>query len=356
MSTDGRGAHPNSGAFASWIKASNDPATSGTTWPGKVLGVDPEVTDPEQQAGFGPDDIAPGDTINALFVLGVKGLDEPYAGMIGRQWLAGEITDEQKDALVNSTIDSLFDVMRQAKDVYETAQFDDGHSGMRYASSRAEFEQSLWDAIDADKLALSPPAPATFSVESAPSSVVLNWTLNTTTGSDIAGWHVYRAEASMKGDSAFTLIHTAPPGEFSYHDGNVEVGFSYYYYLTTFDSDGNESTMHTRTSDPAIPTTGVAIRGGGPLKFELSQNAPNPFNPSTTISLSLSEAGDTQFDIYSVNGQLVRSLINGHMAAGHHEVVWDGLDSSGKQVASGAYIYRLVSGENVQVRRMVLVR
>jgi hypothetical protein len=355
--TDGRGTHPNSAQFASWIKASNDPATSSSYWPGKVLGVDPEVTDVEQQAGFGPDDIAAGDTINALFVLGVKGLDEPYAAQVGRQWFAGDITDQQKDDLVNSTVDSLFAVMRQAKDVYQSAQFDDGHSGMRYASSRAEFETALWAAIDAGKLALSPPAPASLTVTSRPSAVNLTWTLNTTTGSSIAGWRVYRALASMKGDSAFTMIHQGAPGESYYHDTDVEVGFSYYYYLTTFDSDGNESTMHTRTSDPAIPTAGTdAINAGTPLRFELAQNAPNPFNPNTTIRLSLSKAGDTHLDIYSVNGQLVRSLVSGHMGAGVHEIVWDGTDLSGKPVASGAYIYRLANGNDVQVRRMMLIR
>jgi hypothetical protein len=351
MNTTGRGAHPEAGtAFASWIKASNDPATSGTYWPGKVLGVDVEVTDIEQQAGFGPDDIAAGDTINALFVLGVKGLEEPYAIQVGRQWLAGTITDAQKDELVHSTIDSLFNVMRQAKDVYETSDF-----GGRYASTRAEFETSLWAAIDAGKLALSPPAPASFTVNEGSGKVDLSWTLNTTTGSSIAGWRVYRALASMKGDSAFVMIHQAAPGELSYSDTDVEAGFSYFYYLTTFDSDGNESTMHTRSSDPAIPS-GSAINAGQPLKFELAQNAPNPFNPNTSIRLSLPNAGETRLDIYSVNGQLVKSLVNGFMPAGIHNVEWNGTDATGHSVASGTYIYRLVNGDDVQVRRMVLVR
>ena len=348
--TPGRGLHPESASGASWIKASNDPVTSGEFWPGKVLGLDLEVTDTEQQAGFGPDDIGVGDTLNAVFAVGVKGLDEPYAIQVGRSWLAGDIDDAAKDALVHSTIDSAFAMMRQAKTVYESATF-----GERFASTRPEFEEALAAAITAGDLSLSPPAPLTFDVTSAPGTIEMAWTLNTTTGSAIAGWKVYRALASGVGDSAYTMIADLAPGVLAYTDSEVEVGFSYYYYLTTYDADGLESTMHTRTSDPAIPEV-LAVRGGSPIRFELSQNAPNPFNPSTTIQLSLSERGQTRLDIYGVNGQLVRTLIDGSMAVGTHEVVWDGTDAVGNKLGSGTYIYRLVNGENVSVRRMVLVR
>ena len=348
--TPGRGAHPEAGSGASWIKASNDPLTSGDYWAGKTLGLDVEVTDVEQQAGFGPDDIAAGDTLNALFAVGVRGLDEPYAIQVGRSWLAGDIDDATKNTLVHSTIDSAFAMMRQAKKVYESASF-----GERFASTRPEFEEALAAAITAGDLSLSPPAPLTFDVTSAPGQIEMAWTLNTTTGSGITGWKVYRALASGKGDSAFAMIADLAPGVLSYTDTEVEVGFSYYYYLTTYDAAGLESTMHTRTSDPAIPEV-LAVRGGSPIRFELSQNAPNPFNPSTTIQLSLSERGQTRLDIYGVNGQLVRTLIDGSMAVGTHEVVWDGTDAVGNKLGSGTYIYRLVNGENVSVRRMVLVR
>lgn len=352
QTTPGRGTHPNAAEFASWIKASNDPATSGTYWPGKVLGVDPEVTDCEQQFGIGPFDMAPFDTVNSLQVWGVKGIDEPVAAKVGADWLAGNITDAEKDAIVHSTIDSLFDVMRQAKAVYEAADF-----GGRYAATRTEFEMSLDAAVDAGLLALSPPAPASFDVLSRASSVKLEWSLNTTTGSDIAGYRIYRALGSTKGDSAFTMIAEVPSSATAWLDADdIQVGFSYYYYLTTFDADGNESTMQTRTWDPAIPTTGPVAINGQPLRFALEQNAPNPFNPTTTIRLSLAEAGETQLDIYNMTGQLVRTLVNGNMSAGQHEVVWDGTDAVGNAIGSGVFIYRLTSGDNVQVRRMVLIR
>jgi hypothetical protein len=351
--TPDRDPHPEAATGASWIKASNDPATSGQYWPGKVLGVDIDVTDIEQQVAFGPDDIAPFDTLNGIYVYAVKGLEEPHAMEVGRQWLAGEITDAEKDSLVHSTIDSLFMTMRQAKSVYESAQFDDGQI-VHSASSRAEFEETLWAAIDQGKLALSPPAPATFDVNSGPGRNELSWTLNTTTGSDIAGWRLYRAVGGPTPDYVWTMIAGLAPETLAYTDSDVEPGYSYFYYLTTYDTDGNESTMHTRTSDPAVPA--VSVRSNMPSRFVLSQNAPNPFNPTTTIPFIIPDAGNVSLTIHSVTGQHVRTLIDAHMGTGQHAVTWDGTDDAGRAVASGVYLYRISAGKQTHVRRLVVVR
>ncbi len=93
-----------------------------------------------------------------------------------------------------------------------------------------------------------------------------------------------------------------------------------------------------------------------PDRFMLAQNSPNPFNPSTTIKFSLSSTAQTKLVVYSLTGQVVRTLVNGQTAAGVHSVVWDGNDNMGRPVASGVYLYRLTSGTNEMVRRMVLVR
>jgi hypothetical protein len=354
--TPGRGPHPEAAAGASWIKASNDPATSGQYWSGKVLGVDIDVTDVEQQAGFGPDSLAPFDTLNAVFVLGLKGLEERHAMEVGKQWLAGDITDGEKDSLVHSTIDSIFMTMRQAKSVYESVEFDDGNSSLRFASTRDELEQALWAAMDQDKLSLSPPAPASFSVDIGLGGAHLSWTLNTTTGSEIAGWRLYRAVNSYKPDSAWTMIAELPSSQLAYVDSDLLIGYSYYYYLTTFDAEGRESTMHTRTYEPLVPQSVGVNSTVNPTRFALSQNVPNPFNPTTTIPFNLSEAGEVRLTIHSVTGQIVRTLADAQMGAGGHMVIWDGTDDAGRAVASGVYLYRLSTGERTLVRRLVVVR
>jgi hypothetical protein len=93
-----------------------------------------------------------------------------------------------------------------------------------------------------------------------------------------------------------------------------------------------------------------------PLAFRLDQNYPNPFNPSTGISYSLPGEQEAWLGIYNARGQLVRTLVHGVQTAGVHKVVWNGLDDSGRAVGSGVYMYKLISGDKTQLRRMLLVK
>ena len=93
-----------------------------------------------------------------------------------------------------------------------------------------------------------------------------------------------------------------------------------------------------------------------PATLSLSQNSPNPFNPTTTLRFSMPGASDVHLAVYNTAGQLVRTLVDGNVAAGEHSVAWDGRDASGRDVASGIYIYRLTSGHGAMTRRMTLLR
>jgi hypothetical protein len=90
--------------------------------------------------------------------------------------------------------------------------------------------------------------------------------------------------------------------------------------------------------------------------FTLSQNYPNPFNPETVIGYALGEASDVRLIIYNVLGQQVRELVNASQAPGQYSVRWDGRNALGAQVTSGVYIYRLVAGTQVEMRKMILLK
>ncbi len=94
-----------------------------------------------------------------------------------------------------------------------------------------------------------------------------------------------------------------------------------------------------------------------PKEFLLSQNFPNPFNPSTMLSVSLPVEAEVRLDIYNALGQHVRSLFSGTLDAGRHWFGWDGKDGSGKQLASGAYycLLRAPSGRQ-SVARMLMIK
>lgn len=98
-----------------------------------------------------------------------------------------------------------------------------------------------------------------------------------------------------------------------------------------------------------------------PVAFELDQNYPNPFNPSTTIRFSLPSQSNadylpTTLRIYNVLGRMVRTLVDEPMAAGTHDVIWDGKDEQGNQVASGIYFYKLRSGDYEDTKKMVMMK
>lgn len=101
--------------------------------------------------------------------------------------------------------------------------------------------------------------------------------------------------------------------------------------------------------DPTDALTPVAA-------LRLHQNRPNPFNPTTTIAYEIPAHGRAQLRVYDIRGRLVRTLSDGDQDAGPHQVLWMGEDLTGRQVASGVYLYRLETPHQSLSRRMVLVR
>ena len=85
-------------------------------------------------------------------------------------------------------------------------------------------------------------------------------------------------------------------------------------------------------------------------------NYPNPFNPETAIRYRLAEPGPVRLVIYNVLGQTVRTLVDGFQGRGVQQVVWDGRDEGGRDVASGNYIYRLELDGHGESGRMLLLR
>ncbi len=88
-----------------------------------------------------------------------------------------------------------------------------------------------------------------------------------------------------------------------------------------------------------------------PYSFSLSQNFPNPFNPSTTIRFSLREQGQTVLQVYNTLGKEVAVLIHQHLQAGNYTINFDA-----KQLSSGVYFYRFTSGNYTDIKKMTVVK
>ncbi len=110
-------------------------------------------------------------------------------------------------------------------------------------------------------------------------------------------------------------------------------------------STGMEESDHIQVTKNNLPTV-TQLRG----------NYPNPFNPQTTIAFDLSQPGHTAVDVYDLAGRLVRNLHSGVLAAGPHEVMWNGRGPDGRMSAAGVYFFRLKTEQVIDTRRMTLVK
>jgi len=90
--------------------------------------------------------------------------------------------------------------------------------------------------------------------------------------------------------------------------------------------------------------------------LRLGSNFPNPFNPKTTLHFDLPSAGVASLRIYDATGRLVTTLVDGALAAGHHELIWDGRDGSGHRVSSGVYFSSLEFGAEARTKKLLLLK
>lgn len=129
------------------------------------------------------------------------------------------------------------------------------------------------------------------------------------------------------------------PKHYKFIDNTVTNG-KYFYRLKQIDTDGKFEFSNKIEVDLNSPKT-----------YSLGQNYPNPFNPSTKINYTLPEDSDVQLAVFTIEGELVRSLVSERQAAGFYSYEFNAED-----LASGSYIYRLTANNLVQVRKMVILR
>jgi hypothetical protein len=90
--------------------------------------------------------------------------------------------------------------------------------------------------------------------------------------------------------------------------------------------------------------------------FNKLKNYPNPFSNSTTIELSLNKPANTEINIYSSQGALVRTLFNSNLSSGEHKLTWDGRNNSGSKVMTGLYFCRVTVNNEQYSNKMFLIK
>jgi len=86
------------------------------------------------------------------------------------------------------------------------------------------------------------------------------------------------------------------------------------------------------------------------------QNVPNPFAGSTTITFDVPKGGRVHAEVISVDGRIIRALVNDRFGPGRHSISWNGTDEHGREVASGVYLYRFRCNSRAITKKMVHLR
>ena len=198
-----------------------------------------------------------------------------------------------------------------------------------------------------DNLAPDMPCGLAGEPEYTPPAITLSWTANTEP--DLACYRLYRGSDPDFVPSEANLLAVTSNTAYmdDYRDWSTAV-----YKLTAIDIHGNESAVAVLeigqiTGDDPIPE---------PHSTFLSQNWPNPFNPSTTIEYGLETEGRVNLGIYDPAGRLVAVLVDEIRPAGIYSTVWNGKDTNGSPMASGVYFYRLTADDIVRTSKMILLR
>jgi len=194
---------------------------------------------------------------------------------------------------------------------------------------------------------LQPVQPTGFQVAFAFDGNDLSW--DAPTDPDVDHYLVYRsADSSRSGDEPIAQVEGTSWTD-PVEDGT---GFGYTYWIAAVDHAGN----HSEATEWNATGVSGAEEGVLPTRVNLLSAVPNPFNPTTTIRFDLPTNQTAELAIYGLDGKLVKTLINESLAAGSHEMIWNGRDSGGRAVASGTYIYRLVAGGKVLKKSMTLIK
>lgn len=167
--------------------------------------------------------------------------------------------------------------------------------------------------------------------------------------------YIYRSETTPLQITTVNKIATLSGSATSYDDMNLG-NIQKYYYVVVAKYASGENLSSTEVSVDITTALDDHISQNIPKKYGLFQNIPNPFNPETIIQYQLPKKSKVRLEVYNIVGKLIKTLINKSQTAGYYTIRWNGNDKYGHPVASGVYLYKIMTEEFVQVRKMLLIR
>ena len=199
-----------------------------------------------------------------------------------------------------------------------------------------------------------------FTAQYASNALSLYWT--TQSEANNSGWNIYRGESeeALQNDESIQINTVLVPGagttseptDYVFVDENEVVeGSTYWYWIESRSNSGE-----TDTFGPISFT--IPFEGEDPDNPDLAIyslfNYPNPLSNSTSIRFNLPEATNCELTIFNIKGKIVRTYLKNNVMNG--EFIWNGKDENGNNVSSGIYFYKLNTGDETYIRKMILTK
>lgn len=287
----------------------------------------------------GPYDMAYNDSVHFVFALGAGGIDQARALQFGKEWKAGNYTDEQKDSLIATGLDSLVSTMDKAKWAYNN-YLKTGDFGIP------------WPLPAPDLKVTSGPGWNTIEWDYSDNDMFKDYRTGL---DDFKEWRVYQKRGEYQvnhpNDNAFydyrLIYSTTDRDAKEYRDTAVVRGESYHYYVTAVDKDGNESSKFTnRTLYDASP-----FKAGSESAYKV-KIVPNPYIVNAS-AMNFSDPNEIKFfnlppyctlRIYNEVGDLVKEIEH---VSGSGDETWNQLTSANQYVVSGVYILSVQNAKDI---------
>jgi hypothetical protein len=294
------------------------------------------------------------DLANILVNVRSAGSLEPVQGADIKIWSVHSCPPYVSELIVDSTTDENGDLLFDWGVSYPFNNFDHLRLIKVYADGFLPAAQyvSVFDAQEArlleglDEMTVeflldinTPTLISSFCAALEGDEVYLTWELEE--ACEILGIRIYRDDGPV---TEHRLIASLPPATRHYTDRTAEIGVEYSYVIGVVVA-GREIVSPSASIYLAVPPVALA------------PNYPNPFNPTTTISFTIAEKSMVSLKIFDIHGCLVMTLIDRcRLRPDDYEILWDGRNTSGKEVQSGIYLLRLEAGKQTLSRKMVLMR
>ena len=159
--------------------------------------------------------------------------------------------------------------------------------------------------------------------------------------------------SSSDGENGYLELNMANLSAQTIASGDI---FGYLIFETMRENYGGITYAYDIIDDQDSVSQGKTEIIALPKEFALHQNYPNPFNPTTTIRFELPKATKVYLVIYDILGREVARLVDGYMESGYRQVVWNGKDGYGRDIASGIYIVRMLTPEYTRSIKTLLLK